>query len=232
MKKIFKKLFRLVFIIIFVAILLVAGTNIYTVFKTKDRIYTPETFLSREDSEKFDCILILGAGVRPDGTPSPMLEERLDCGFELYQSGVSDKILVSGDHGQNNYDEVNTMKSYLVDKGVPSKDIFMDHAGFSTYDSIYRANAIFTSEKVCIVSQKYHLYRALSLSDALSIDAVGVDAQKVVYKGYQVRELREVAARSKDFVSAIFKPKPKYLGEVIPVFGDGNVTNDKPDSFE
>ena len=226
MKKVFKRIKRICITVFLLTVAFVLFTNIYTVAKTKDCIFSPEEFALAHEGEKYDCIIILGAGVRSDGTPSLMLEERLSCGLELYQKGFSGKIIVSGDHGSKNYDEVNAMKAWLVEKGVPSDDIFMDHAGFSTYDSIYRARAIFMAGKVCVVSQKYHLYRALYLADALSLDAFGIDAQKTEFKGYRMRELREVAARSKDFVSAIFKPKPVYLGEVIPVFGDGNITND------
>ena len=103
----------------------------------------------------------------------------------------------------------------------------MDHAGFSTYDSIYRAKYVFGVESACIVTQKYHLYRALYLADRLSVDAVGADAQKTVYSGQNLREIREYAARIKDFFSGIFKPSPKYLGEAIPVSGSGDITNDK-----
>lgn len=227
MKKFLKRLRFIILVVFFTAISYIVATNIYVLSKTSDNIISSPEQFPAENQEKYDCILILGAGVRSDGTPSKMLEERLLCGLELYRAGVAEKIIVSGDNGQDNYDEVNPMKNWLVANGVPSENIFMDHAGFSTYDSVYRARTIFLAHRVCIVSQKYHLYRALYLADALSVDAVGVDAQLATYSGQGMRELREVAARSKDFISAIFKPKPKYLGKIIPVFGDGNETNDK-----
>ena len=117
----------------------------------------------------YDCILILGAGVRDDGSPTLMLADRLDQGLALYQQGAAPKIIVSGDHGSSGYDEVNTMKAYLVERGIPSEDVFMDHAGFSTYDSLYRARDIFQAQKLIIVTQKYHLYRALYIADCLRI---------------------------------------------------------------
>jgi vancomycin permeability regulator SanA len=136
---------------------------------------------------------------------------------------------VSGDHGRKDYDEVNTMKSFLMEKGVPSEDIFMDHAGFSTYESLYRARDIFQVKKVIITSQEYHLMRAVFIARELGLEAYGVAADKHIYHGAMMKsELREIAARNKDFLTAkIFKPLPKYLGEVIPVTGDGRATDDK-----
>ena len=119
------------------------------------------------------------------------------------------------------------MKDYAILHGVPSEDIFMDHAGFSTYDSIYRAKEIFGVDKMVIVSQEYHLYRALYIAKTLGIEAYGVNADKKEYKGQWYRELREILARNKDIVKTIFKPEPIYLGDKILISGDGNITNDK-----
>lgn len=133
---------------------------------------------------------------------------------------------MSGDHGSTDYDEVNIMKSFAVDRGVPDEDIFMDHAGFSTYETIYRASEIFEADNIIIVSQKYHLYRALYIAEKLGIKSVGVSADLDTYRGQIKRDLREILARDKDFFKCIFKPKPTYLGDKIPVSGDGNLTND------
>ena len=118
-----------------------------------------------------DCILVLGCGVWGDGQPSHMLEDRLKMSLELYDLGASEKLLMSGDHGRVNYDEVNVMKSYAVDAGVESADVFMDHAGFSTYESMYRAKEIFQADKIIIVSQEYHLYRAIYIARHMGIEA-------------------------------------------------------------
>jgi vancomycin permeability regulator SanA len=174
-----------------------------------------------------DCILVLGAGVRPDGRPSPMLEDRLLQGISLYKMGASVKLLMSGDNTKKGYDEVNTMKQYALDKGITSEDVFMDHAGISTYDSIYRAKEIFQADKIIIVTQKYHLYRALYISDSLGLDAYGVSANPRIYAGQSLREFREIMARAKDFVKCIYMPPAAILGETISVSGDGNVTNDR-----
>lgn len=183
--------------------------------------------VSEADATKLDaqCILILGAGVW-SGSPSPMLEDRLEEGISLYKQGVAPKIIVSGDHGQTDYDEVNVMKKYLVEAGIPDSDIFMDHAGFSTYESIVRAKHVFGVERMVVVSQKYHLYRALYICERNKIDAVGVNADPRLYAGQKMRDIREVAARHKDIISCFFKLKPKYLGDKIDITGDGNVTND------
>jgi vancomycin permeability regulator SanA len=149
-------------------------------------------------------------------------------GIALYELGASDRLLMSGDNTKKDYDEVNTMKQYAIDHGIPSEYIFMDHAGISTYDSIYRAKEIFQAGKIIIVTQEYHLYRALYISDSLGIEAYGVAADPVLYAGQELREMREIMARAKDFVKCIVKPPASILGEVIPVSGDGNVTNDRP----
>jgi vancomycin permeability regulator SanA len=155
-----------------------------------------------------------------------MLQDRINTGIELYENGVSDKILMSGDHTKKGYDEVNIMKDYAINKGIPSENVFMDHAGISTYDSIYRAKEIFLAEKILIVTQEYHLYRALHIAEKLGVEAYGVSADVRVYAGQELRELREKAARVKDFFKAILKPDSKIGGEAIPVSGNGDTTND------
>lgn len=204
------------------------GVNFYMKALTKERI------LSAEDAARMeaDCILVLGAGVREDGTPSPLLQERLEMSVHLYELGASAKILMSGDHGRADYDEVNKMKEYAVKNGVSSHDVFMDHAGFSTYESMYRARDVFQVKKLIIVTQQYHLYRALYVAEKLGLEAYGVAADQMVYNGQWYRELREILARNKDFIHTWLRPKPNYLGDVIPVNGDGDVTNDKAESDE
>ena len=127
-----------------------------------------------------DCILVLGCGVREDGKPSDMLRDRLTRGLALYDAGAAPKLLMSGDHGRADYDEVNTMKAVAVTAGVPSADVFMDHAGFSTYESIYRAKEIFEAKRIIIVTQEYHLYRALYLAEKLGLDAGDIQGRGFV----------------------------------------------------
>ena len=209
-------------IIIAILMIIVLGINLYVRASTNKQILVENDYTKLSD---IDCIIILGAGVWGD-KPSPILEDRLLEGIKLYQNNVSDKIIMSGDHGRESYDEVNIMKNYAIEKGIPSENIFMDHAGFSTYESIYRARDIFKAKKIVIVTQKYHLYRALYAANCLGLEAYGVGADPRQYSGATFRELREILARDKDFIKCIFKPKPTYLGDTIPVSGNGDVTND------
>ena len=218
-----KKVLKIIIIITIICIFIVLSINFYVVYSTKNRIIKNNNSLELKD---LDCILILGAGIRGN-SPSPMLKDRLDTGIKLYNEGVAPKIIMSGDHGREEYDEVNVMKEYAINKGVPSEDIFMDHAGFSTYESIYRIKEIFNAKNILIVTQEYHLYRALYISDKLGINALGINSDPRKYSRQTYRELREILARNKDFINSIIKPKPTYLGETIPLNGNGDITNDK-----
>lgn len=187
-----------------------------------------EHILSAEEAaalEGADCILVLGCGVRDTGEPSLMLRDRLDMGLRLYELGAAPKLLMSGDHGRKEYDEVNVMKDYATSAGVPSEDVFMDHAGFSTYESMYRARDVFCAETVIIVSQRYHLYQAVYDARALGLEACGVAAEDIAYLGQTMREIREILARNKDVLWCLLQPEPTFLGEAIPVSGDGDLTN-------
>lgn len=224
--KVKKKLLVLAAVLVSLAVLggaVVLGINGYVVLSTKSSILTPQEAAALENT---NCILVLGCRVYEDGTPSHMLEDRLQQGVELYQAGAAPKLLMSGDHGRKEYDEVNAMKQYALDAGVVSGDIFMDHAGFSTYESIYRAKEIFGAEKIVIVTQRYHLHRALYIARKLGMEAYGVASDPRGYAGQVMREIREVLARNKDFLTTIFLPEPTYLGEIIPISGNGDVTND------
>lgn len=176
--------------------------------------------------EQIDCILVLGCQVKENGTPSLMLRDRLNKGVELYYADVAPKLLMSGDHGSRQYDEVGTMKQYAVDSGIASEDIFMDHAGFSTYESLCRAKEVFGAKRIVIVTQEYHLYRALYIAEGLGLEAYGVAADGQTYAGQSMRDFREILARVKDFGTTMLKPEPTYLGEVISISGNGDLTND------
>ncbi len=173
---------------------------------------------------EIDCVLVLGCGVHPDGRPSDMLADRIAQGVALYENGTSPKLLMSGDHGRSDYDEVNAMRDVAVKAGVPADDVFMDHAGFSTYESMYRARDVFQAKRIVIVSQKYHLYRALYVAERLGLDAYGVSADLRPYAGQEGREVREVLARDKDFFASMVQPQPTFLGDPISLSGSGSAT--------
>ena len=235
MKKVFKNKLVIVALCLLAALCLVAalgaayvlGVDAYTVLSTRDRILTVEEAAELED---VDCIIVLGCKVQSDGSPSHMLNDRLEVGVDVYyglsENGKGSKLLMSGDHGTEEYNEVYTMKQFAIAEGIASGEIFMDHAGFSTYESIYRAKEIFGADKIIIVTQEYHLYRALHIADALGVEAYGVSADLRTYAGQLKFSAREVLARNKDFITAIYKPEPTYLGEKISLDDSGDVTND------
>lgn len=218
-------LVAVIFLILFTGLVLAGVVFVNSHVKNQAEKYFYEIEDIPQKSE-YDCILVLGCGVYSDGTPSPMLEDRLKKAIELYKAGTASKILMSGDHGQKNYDEVNIMREYALEHGVPEEDIFMDHAGFSTYESMYRAKEVFCAERIIVVTQKYHLYRGVYIANRLGLDAIGTASDYRLYAGQTGRDVREVAARVKDFFGCMLKPKPTYLGEVIPVSGNGTVTCD------
>ena len=218
-------------LIVFVLMVLLGGIFLLVVNKhiinySQDYIFSEIKDMDEESLKELDCIIVLGAGLKADGKPNLMLKDRLDKAIELYYKGYTNKFLLSGDNGQDDYDEVNAMKQYVLDKGVKEEDIFLDHAGFSTYESMYRAKKIFQVKKAIVITQKYHQYRAVYIARKLGIDMFGVCAEEIRYFGQNKRAFREVLARNKDFLTSIRKVKPKYLGRVIPIGGDGRETFD------
>ena len=226
-----RKIWRLIKFILLLAFI-VAGINVYVMVTTFTQMENEEDVISGDSSIQFDsglkpqCIMVLGASVYANKTPSPMLKERLDTAIALYKNGVAPKLLLSGDNGQVEYDEVAVMKNYALENGVPEEDIFLDHAGFSTYESVYRASYIFEVKRMVVVTQKYHLYRALYGCDRMGIEAVGVPSDKETFSGQSWRNLREALARTKDFVKWFIKPDPTFLGSPIPISGSGTVTDE------
>ena len=144
---------RLVAAAVCLVLLLLLTANLAVCLSTKGRMRAVAASL---DDKGYDCIIVLGCGVWGD-RPTTLLSDRLDAAIALYKAGVAPKLLMSGDHGRRNYDEVNVTRQYALNKGVPSEDIFMDHAGFSTYETMYRAQDIFGITKAVVVTQEYHL---------------------------------------------------------------------------
>jgi vancomycin permeability regulator SanA len=212
-----KRMFLCVFIVFVLCVSSFFAIQIYVVQSTKNYVIT-----DAESAPVCDAVMVLGALVYDSG-PSPLLRDRLDYGLELYMLGKAKKILVSGDHGQSDYDEVNAMRQYLLDKGVPSEDIFMDHAGFNTYDSMYRAKEIFGIESLLISTQEFHINRSIYIARGLGIDAYGYQCEDPPY-GMKKQYVREYMERVKAFVDVAIKRPPKYLGDPIPIDGDGSST--------
>ncbi len=173
------------------------------------------------DNTHKKAALVLGAKVWNNGSLSDIFKDRVKTAIELYNIGKVDKILVSGDHGRVDYDEVNAAKEYLLENNIKPEDIFLDHAGFDTYDSLYRARKIFQADSLIVVTQDFHLPRALYIADKLEIDTCGVSADLQRYYGEDARNRREVLAKVKAWLNVVFNSKPKYLGDTIPLSGSG-----------
>jgi SanA protein len=172
----------------------------------------------------FDCALVLGAGVRDDGTPSDVLRDRLDEALALYRAGRVTKIIVSGDHQAPGYDEPNAMRVYLEANGVAAPAIFLDHAGLDTYSSMWRARHVFGATRIVVVTQRFHLARAVWCARSLGMEAEGSAADRHVYRGIAWLQLREVVSRTKAFVDVSIGREPRHAGPAVDLGGDGRVT--------
>ncbi len=229
MKKLLLRILIAVGILVAAIVLFFVITNLIMLFGTKKRVLTLadlSDIKAYEDS--YDVIVVLGAAVREGGRPSDMLRDRLEVGNELYFAGLADKILMSGDHMSKDYDEVSNMKKYAIEAGIPSQYIYLDHAGLSTYDSMWRLSHIYGAKKVLIVTQSYHLPRALYLAKSFGMDAFGISADLRPYTNQLYRDMREFLARSKDVMLAIIKPDATYVGDPISLDKGGDMTNENP----
>ena len=197
-----------------------AITNVVTVVATKSSIVDSQEAVGYDA----DAIVVLGASVFADGTPSSILQDRLDDGIALYRSGAAPKLIMSGDNSTVAYNEVKAMKDYAVAQGVPSADVFCDHAGFSTYESMYRAKHVFGAERIVVATQTYHLYRALYAAHGLGLEAVGVPSDYHAYAKQAQYDVREVPARTKDFFKTMFKVPSTFVGDPISLDQSGDVT--------
>lgn len=197
-----------------------AVTNVVTVVTAKELIVEPQ------EAEGFDAdaIVVLGASVLADGTPSGILQDRLDDGIALYRAGVAPKLIMSGDNSTVSYNEVKAMKDYAVAQGVPSEDIFCDHAGFSTYESMYRAKHVFGADRIVVATQTYHLYRALYSAQGLGIECLGVPSDYRAYANQLQYDIREIPARTKDFFKTLLHVPSTFVGDPISLDQSGDVT--------
>ena len=201
-----KKIIKLLIIISIFILVILFGINIYIKYSVSKNIV--------KNIDDVDYILVLGASVQEDSV-SLMLKDRLDKAYEVYNATKA-KIILSGDSVKSNeYDEVGKMKTYLLNNGINEEDLILYKYGISTYDSIYRIKDITKNKKVVIITQKYHLYRALYIANSLDINSYGIYSQGDNYFGQEYREFREVLARVKDYVKCLFKPTSKYSNEII-----------------
>lgn len=219
LKKLWQKKWLILLLIGFFGFLFYLLVNLYIVKSTQDQIFD-----EIEEVPQAQAVLILGAGVKQDGTLTDVLEDRVIRALELYEAGKVDKILASGDNGQLEYNEVNPIRHYLLDRDVDPEDIFMDHAGFDTYDSMYRSQYIFEVESLIVVTQEFHLPRAVYLGKGLGIETYGYTADRQVYLAANHYAFRESLARLKAFLDLLFNSQPTYLGEQIPITGDGQLS--------
>jgi SanA protein len=183
------------------------------------------TAASLEDVPHAEAALVLGAQVLPNGHPSPMLTDRLETAADLYRAGKVDKLLLSGDHGQWSYDEVGAMRRALLKRGIPAADLFTDHAGFDTWDSAQRARRVFEVRSVIVVTQRFHMARALFAAHRAGLDATGFPADRRPYGKVMTRlRVRETLARVKAVADWLRGADPRFLGPKIPIEGDGRAT--------
>lgn len=214
---------KILFICLFFAILLIIslliiGKNIKS--SAKPYIYSVNSIPARYTG------MVLGAHVGKDGTPSQVLADRLNTALLLYRKGKFKRFLLTGDHGRKTYDEVNNMKRYLKEQGVPECDIFLDHAGFDTYNSMVRAKEVFQVKEMIVITQKFHLSRALYIARQKGLDAVGCDAGMTDQSPLKTLEFRESIANLKAFWEVLINKKPKFLGPKIPITGDSRLSFD------
>lgn len=221
MLKVVGRLLAAVLAIAFAVVLVFTGTNAAAILTTQDDIVDQQAAASFDA----DAIIVLGASVHPDGTPSGILQDRLDDGIALYFAGAAPKIIMSGDNGTESYNECWAMKQYAISQGVPSEDVFCDHAGFSTYETMYRARHVFGAERIVVATQTYHLYRALYDAQGVGMEAIGVPSDYGEYANQSWYDIREVFARTKDFFQVLFSVPSTFVGDPISLDQSGDVTD-------
>jgi len=202
-------------------LVLITVINLLIVSKSRGYIYA--------DIQKIPnayTAIVLGALVSNNGQPSDFLKDRMDVAIELYKNKKIKRFLLSGDHGRVDYDEVNAMKNYLISKGIDTKDIFLDHAGFDTYNSMTRAKEIFRINDAIVVSQEFHLSRAVYLARSKGITAYGIKADKRKYTSIKRLRIREVFANVKAFIEVLINKRPHFSGNQIPITGDSRLSYD------
>ena len=219
---VFRRLFLMAIPLFFACCVIFLFINVAMVKGMEKYIYTDVNQIPLRTA-----VMVLGAQTHGKNL-SPILRDRVNGGIAVVQAGKGHKLLLSGDHGEIYYDEVNAMRLYVLSNAedIPHEDIFMDHAGFSTWDSMYRARDVFEVKDLIVVTQEFHISRAVCMARSLGIDAVGFAVREDKFQGRILRnwKIREFFARIKAVHSMVFKVKPRYLGDKIPITGDGRNT--------
>ena len=203
-RSILKILLRIVIIILCILLfgaLTAVGISEFVRFSVKNRVFENAGELS--NAEDIECVVVLGAGLKADGTPSHMLEDRIKVGVNALDITGAGYILMSGDRSSVYYDEPAAMKKYAEEMGVDPSKILLDNSGFSTYESMTRVADEYGFSNIVVITQEYHLYRALYIADNANVNAMGVSADLRPYSGQIVRDIREILARVKDFFMCI-----------------------------
>lgn len=215
-----KKYIRLALLCICFGIAFLMITNHMVTKATENRIY--ETL---ETVPKVKVAIIFGAGINGD-QPSKYLKDRLDAGIKLYKNDQVDKLLLSGDNGRDEHDEITVMKLYCYEHGVDSNKIYLDYAGFDSYSTLYRAKHIFKVDSAILVTQKYHLNRCIYIGNKLGVTSYGYSADEGEYRGYQYYAFREKLSITKATIDVLRNRKPKYLGDEVDINGTSNYTKE------
>lgn len=211
-------------VVVLLVILAVVAANAITVGTTRGNVHTVAQTAELLEGDPADAVVVLGASVHADGTPSDILADRLEVAVDLYLEGAARAIIVSGDNRSSHYNESDAMKAFCVEAGVPSEDVYVDHGGVNTYESMYRARHVFGAERIVVATQAYHLYRAMFAADCLGMQAWGVACDKGAYDNQQMYSAREVMARTKDFYAALLRLPVDTAGETVSLNDSGDLT--------
>lgn len=219
-------LLALVFVVLFLGAMALLVPNGVICATTRGDFRSIENAADIQEMKDADpqAILVLGAGLKSDGTPSTVLRDRLDVGIELYEEGVAPKIIMSGDNSLETYNEVMAMCNYAAKQGVPRDDIFCDHGGVNTYTSMYRAKNVFGVERCVVVTQEYHLYRAVYEAKNFGIQTFGVACDRHDYNKMDQYESREFLARMNGFFMCLTNVEPEVKSSPVSLDGSGRVT--------
>lgn len=215
-----KKYFKIALYLAIIGLITVVSVNYYVKSSTKKYIH-----YSIKKFPKNDVGIIFGAGINGD-QPSKYLKDRLDAGIMLWKAKRINKILLSGDNGREEYDELTVMKNYCYNHGVDTTKIFIDYAGFDTYSTMYRAKHIFKIKRATLISQEYHLNRAIYIGNKLGIKSVGYSANQGEYLGYKYVTFREYGSIFKSFFDVLRNREPRFLGGEININGESNYSKE------